>query len=175
MNLIGLGTIVNTKGIYGEMIIMNTPKDIFLPEKCPVFIGYSKSFVEQYFLSKDFKYQTGKRTLFLYGIETKDDAIKFKEKELFLNKEEILKHNDNYIFKEEILGCNIFDIDKNCNIGEVVDIWEMPANNVWLIKTKQGNIPLPVIDDVIKECDFVNGIIKIKMLDGLEEIIIKKK
>jgi 16S rRNA processing protein RimM len=71
------------------------------------------------------------------------------------------------------LDCNVFDIDKNEIIGKIVDIWEMPANNVWIVKTEQGNVPLPVIDDVIKEKDFINKIIKIKMLDGLEELMIK--
>ena len=171
--LIQLGTIVNTKGIAGEMAIINTPKGIFLPAGSPVFIGYSKNFIEKYFLLDDFIGQVSRSNLALKGIESKESALLFKEKGMFAYKEEILKYNENYIFRDEILGCNVFDIEKKCNIGEIVDIWEMPANNVWIVKTSNGDLPLPVIDEVIQDCDFENKIIKIKMLDGLEEIMIK--
>ena len=173
MNLIKLGTIVNTKGINGEMTLINVPKNILLPSKNAVFIGYSEKFIEKYFLSEDFIGQIGRSSLFLKEIKTKEDALQFKEKGLFADKEEILKHNKNYIFKEEILDCDVFDIDKNEIIGKIVELWEMPANNVWIVRMdNKGNLPLPVIDDVIKECDFVNKIIRIKMLDGLEELMV---
>ena len=174
MSLIKLGTIVNTKGINGEMAIINTHKDIFMPSNSAVFIGYSEVFTEKYFLAEDFVGQIGRSILVLKGIETKENALQFKEKGVFAEKKEILKHNDNYIFKEEILNCDVFDIDKNANIGKIVDIWEMPANNVWLVRTENGDLPLPAIDDVIKEFNIENKIIKIKMLSGLEEIMIKK-
>ena len=174
MKLIQLGIIVNTKGIAGELTIINVPKNIFMPVGCPVFIGYSKNFVDKYILSDDFYGQVGRCSLFLEGVESINGAIPLKEKAVFADEEEILKHNNNYIFTEDILGCSVFDIDKDAIIGEIIDVWEMPANNVWLVKTEEGDIPLPVIDDVIKECDFKTKTIKVKMLDGLEEIIIKK-
>ena len=175
MNLINIGIIVNTKGFKGEMKIINTPKNLFLPLNFPVFIGYSESLTEEYFLAEDFFGQIGSSTLFLKGIETKESAILLKEKGIFADKKEILKHNDNYIFNNEIIDCSVFDIDKNVIIGNIIDVLELPANNVWIVRTSDGDIPLPVIDDVIKECDFTNNIIKIKMLDGLEELTIKTK
>jgi len=172
MDLVDLGTIINTKGIDGKMVVVNAPRGVFLPSESSVFVGYSKNFTENFSLLEDFIGEIGRSNLLLKEITTKEDASQLKEKGLFADKKEVLKYNENYIFRDEILDCDVFDIDKNCNIGKVVDIWEMPANNVWVVKIDGvGELPLPVIDDVIKECDLENKIIKIKMLAGLEELI----
>ena len=60
-------------------------------------------------------------------------------------------------------------------IGTVMEWWTMPANDVYLIRTETGELPIPVIDDVVKSVDFRKKRIHIVMIDGLRDIEQKKE
>jgi 16S rRNA processing protein RimM len=47
---------------------------------------------------------------------------------------------------------------------------ELPANDVWLMKYNNMEIPIPVIDDVIKKVDIKNKEIYVELIDGLMEL-----
>ena len=49
MELKKIGNIVNTKGIYGTLLTVGTPKGLFLSKNTEVFIGYSETFNEKFF------------------------------------------------------------------------------------------------------------------------------
>jgi len=49
----------------------------------------------------------------------------------------------------------------------------LPANDVWLLRGEFGDVPLPVIEDVIKKVDLVERKIWIEMMDGLLDIAVK--
>lgn len=183
MPLTQLGIIVNSRGLTGELILANAFKNIYLPAGVSVLIGYNSSFVKEYTLSKDFA--TGNKSsqsiasprrsdaLFLENVCSKEDAEKLKENGVFIDKDLVLTHNKNYIFKEDIINCNVLDEKHNRNVGIIVDVWEMPANDVWIVQNDAGKLPIPAVASVIKDCDFVNKIIKINMLNGLEELMFK--
>jgi len=171
MELKKIGNIVNSKGINGNLILVNCPKGLFLNKDSEVFIGYSESFTEKYILAEDFIGNINKTELSLKSIDSKEKAQELKEKALFATKEDILKNNEGYIFPDEIIGCRVLLLCDGSCIGEIIDIWELPANDVWLVETEKGNLPLPVIDDVIKEIDLHSKVIKIILLDGLLDLI----
>ena len=182
MALIQLGIIVNSKGLAGGLNLANPLKNIYLPAGVSVLVGYNSNFAKEYTLSEvfftdnnkvDSKKQSTKRyaTLFLEGVCSKEDSEKLKENAVFISKNLILKYNQDYIFKEDILDCNVVDDIQNTSVGVIVDVWEMPANDVWIVQNAKGKLPIPVIESVIKHCDFTNKTIKINMLDGLEELM----
>jgi len=173
MSLTQLGIIVNTKGLKGGLILANTPKNIYLPTGFPVLVGYNSSFVREYALSKDFFSGIRRTALFLKNVCSKEEAEKLKENGIFVDKDLVLAHNKDYIFKEDIMNCNVIDNDQNANIGIIIDVWEMPANDVWVVQTDKGKLPVPAVASVVKHCYFANKIIKINMLDGLEELLFK--
>jgi len=172
MELKKIGNIVNSKGINGTLVLVSCSKGLFLNKDCEVFIGYSESRTEKYILAEDFIGSINKSELSLKNIDSKEKAQELKEKGLFANKEDILKFNEGYIFPDEIIGCRVLLLEDNDDcIGKIIDIWELPANDVWIVETEKGNLPLPVIDDVVKEIDIQNKIIKIVLLNGLMDLI----
>jgi 16S rRNA processing protein RimM len=166
-----IGTIMNTKGIDGTLIAVNSPQGIILSKGKKIFIGFSENFTEEFLLSKDFATNFNKSELNLIDINDKEKAAKFKEKAIFALKSDILSENENYIFPDEIIDCSVFDIENNSEIGKITEVWNLPANDVWLVQTESGDLPLPVISDVIKEIDIENKTIKVFLLDGLMELL----
>ena len=111
----------------------------------------------------------------LKEIDNKEKAIELKEQGLFIERNTILKYNPSIVLPDEIIGSKIINNDTDEFIGIVKEYWHLPANDVLLVDTNDGEIPIPYIDDVIKDINIKNRIIKIFLLDGLMELKTKKK
>lgn len=164
-----IGTIAGSKGFKGEMIISDVPVGIEnLKKSCKIGIGYSAKFVKFYTLNA-WRYNKKKSSLKLEEIKNENDVKKIMEKGVFVSKSDIT--TEEIGLTDEIIGCKVFDFESGEELGKIVDVWYLPANNVWLLRMKDGNLPLPVIDDVIKEVDLEKEIIKVHLIPGLIDII----
>lgn len=76
---------------------------------------------------------------------------------------------------DNVEGFEVLEWGTGEKIGTVLEWWTMPANDVYLIRTETGELPIPVIDDVVKSVDFKKKRIHIVMIDGLRDIEQKKE
>ncbi len=175
-NIKQIAVITGTRGLVGEVLIKNFPGKLFLPKDTEIFIGFSKNFYDKYELEKEVFTGSGNNVpgLFLKDITSKELAEELKEKGVFVQRETIIQHNPDFLFEDELIDCKVLDVQTDEIIGEISEIWTMPANDVWLVSTSEGDIPLPVIPDVIKSVDLEERVIKVFLIDGLLELMNKK-
>jgi ribosomal 30S subunit maturation factor RimM len=76
---------------------------------------------------------------------------------------------------EEILGCWVVEEESGRVLGTVVDIWLLPANDVWVIETETSYLPLPVVSEVVRRVDPKERRIEVRLLPGLLEIAEPKR
>ena len=174
MKLIKLGTIVNTKGKIGKLIISCVPNQLFLSAETAVFIGFSESFSEKFFLKNDVICCDSYVDVYLKNIDTIDAATSLKEKAIFAEESIIRTANPDLLLETDIIDCEVVDEKTNSVIGRIVEVWYLPANNVWLMECDTCEVPLPVVDDVIKDVDIANKKIIVEMIDGLWETASKR-
>lgn len=101
------------------------------------------------------------------GVESIDDVNKIMRRVLFMDRAEAnLAEGENFI--QDLIDCSVIDIDSGVCYGKITDVMETGANDVWQVTADDGKeYLLPVIDDVIKETDVENAVIKIKPLRGI--------
>jgi|APTNR8051073442_1049403.scaffolds.fasta_scaffold05309_3 16S rRNA processing protein RimM len=164
-----VGVIVKTKGYKGEMIVIDIPKAIeSVSDNIDVKIGYSEQFSKKFRLLQFKRYQKN-ANLKLKEIASDIEANSLREHGLFVLKTDINRKKNTYI-DHELAGCKVYNIQTNELLGEIVDIMELPANDVWVMRTDKAEIPLPVIDDVIKSVDIEKKEIRIELMDGLMDL-----
>lgn len=164
-----VGVIVRTKGFKGELVLTEVPKAIdSVAKDIQVKIGYSEQFSKTYTLTNFKRYQKG-ANIKLKEIMNDDQGKELKEHGLFVSKENINRKENVYI-DHELAGCKVFDNESGEELGIIVDIYELPANDVWVMESNGKEVPLPVIDDVIISVDIDKKEIRIKLLDGLMEL-----
>ncbi|PKL78541.1 MAG: 16S rRNA processing protein RimM [Ignavibacteriae bacterium HGW-Ignavibacteriae-4] len=164
-----VGVIVKTKGYKGEMIVIDIPKAIeSVSSDIDVKIGYSEQFARKFRLTQFKRYQKN-GNLKLKEIDSDADANALREHGLFVLKTDVNRRKNTYI-DHELAGCKVYNIQNNELLGEIVDIMELPANDVWVMRTETAEIPLPVIDDVIKSVDIEKKEIRIELMDGLMDL-----
>ncbi len=174
-NLKYVGTIVNYKGLNGCILANYLPKGLILPAGCEIYVGFSENFCDKYILTQELAGNINKAEIYLNGIDSKEKALNLKEKGIFVEHNIAIKYNPDFIFHDEIIGATVINIDTNEHVGEIIDIWELPANNVWLVSSPNGELPIPVIDDVVKDVNIEEKLIKIHILDGLMDLLNKSK
>ena len=104
----------------------------------------------------------------LEGIDTVEMAEKLKNTVLFMKREDAHLPQGEW-FISELLGCKVIDFeDENICYGEITDVAETGANDVWYVKTPLGEeVLIPAIPDVVKKCDVEAEKVYIHALRGL--------
>lgn len=164
------GTISQPKGYKGIAIVVDIPFDIgAVKPGSKALVGFSEKFAREFAIEKWQKFK-GIAEVKFTGINSDSDVLKLKEMGVFVEREE-LKKERNIVLTDEIADCVVIDADTGEQIGTIIEVWDMPANDVWLVKTPEGDLPVPVIDDVVIERDFANKIVKIRLIDGLMDLL----
>jgi 16S rRNA processing protein RimM len=170
-----IGTITGTSGFDGGLIVKNTPLNIEnIKEKSVVRIGFSENFSEEYVLNSC-DYFNSDCKIYLEGVSSKEQALTLKENGIFVDEKDIVLTNKNLFLAEDLIGCSVYNNETKNFIGIIKEVMELPANDVWLVKTEAGDLPLPFIDDVVKFVDIKTKRIEIILIEGLNELITGRK
>jgi 16S rRNA processing protein RimM len=100
---------------------------------------------------------------------TMSSIDQLKDNGVFIDEKELLRDNEQY-YISDLLECTVID-EQGILLGRITDVWIMPANDVWVLTTNDGDIPLPVIDDVILSTDIEKKQIVIRLIDGLTDLL----
>jgi 16S rRNA processing protein RimM len=168
-----LGTITKTKGYSGQLIVADLAYSISIQPDTKVFIGFSENFTKEFEIS-DWDLKTKKAFLRLTGIDDDIKASKFAEQGIFID--EVVLQNLIETEDKIDLDNNYILIEQNGNIiGTIAEQWELPANDVWLVKTDKGDLLVPVLEQNILHIDESKNTITYEMIDGLMELLDEEK
>jgi 16S rRNA processing protein RimM len=165
------GTITGTKGFDGRMTLRATPENIMsVRSGAECYIGYSKKFTTKYYVDS-WKKTRKEHLLSLKNIVSKEEAINLKEQAVYVNKKDIIQEKKDSYSVGTLLDCIVYDVNTGEKIGKMKDVYLLPANDVWIVNTRKGELPIPFVDEVVKKVDIPNARIEIEMIEGLEELI----
>ena len=134
-----------------------------------VFVGFSREFAEPVRVAA---YHQGRQrtVLRLQGIDTPEAAQELLEKAVYVDAADVgVEQTDRHAISE-IEGAEAFDED-GVLVGTVAEVWLLPAQDVWVIRTPGGStIPLPVLDHTVLTVDTTLRRITVRVPDGLVDI-----
>ena len=161
-----VGQIVNTNGLKGLLKINPFTDDITRFERLKtIFIEHKKELLE--FEIESVRYQKKQVLLKLKGIDTIEEAEKYREDYLKINrnKEEKLPEDTYYIV--DLIGLDIYTENGEL-LGKLDDVFSTGSNDVYVVKNSEGKqILLPAISDVIKNIDLEQKKIVVNLIEGL--------
>ncbi|MEW6686748.1 MAG: ribosome maturation factor RimM [Candidatus Edwardsbacteria bacterium] len=167
-NRLTVGKITKTQGKQGEVTVQ--PLSDFparLKKLEEVYLVDSQKNREQQVKIQRVK-QKGNTFIFKFeGIDSVETANQFKNYTLQIKIEEIssLVEDQYYIF--QLLGLKVFDLNGDF-LGEIAEIWELPANDVFVIRKEKREILIPAIKEVVKSVDLEHKEMIIHLMPGLQ-------
>ena len=158
------GKIVTTHGIRGEVKIMpytDTPE--LLSEFDRLFIGKDKKeiIIER---ARVFKNMVIAK---IQGVDTPEDAEKYRNKILFMHRDDFILDEDTY-FIQDLIGMEVKDADTGVLYGKITDVMQTGANDVYVIQGEKEYL-VPAIPDVVVSTDVDGNLMLIRPLEGLFE------
>lgn len=168
-NLIRVGVIASTHGIRGEVKVFPTTDDVDRFKKLKIVILDTGK--EQINLEiEGIKFFKQMVILKFKGIDNINDIEKYKGKDLLVTRENAVKLNKGEYFIFDLIGCNVVT-DENHELGELTEVIQTGANDVYVVKTNEGKeILLPYIKDCILNVDIEQKQIQVHILPGLLDL-----
>jgi 16S rRNA processing protein RimM len=101
------------------------------------------------------------------GIETPEDAGLLRNQWVYIKAKDAQPLPEGQIYQHELFGFRVMDENDN-PLGELVEIIETGANDVYVIKDDSGKeILLPAIPSVILDLDPTRRLMRVHLLEGL--------
>ena len=142
-DLLQVGVISSTHGIAGEVKVFPTTDDItrfdYLKE---VVLDTGKERLE--LTVSGVKYFKNMVILKFKGIDNINDVEKYRGCSLWVTRENAVELEEDEYFICDLIGLNVIT-DKGEELGELVDVIQTGANDVYAVRTKEGReVLLPV-------------------------------
>jgi 16S rRNA processing protein RimM len=101
------------------------------------------------------------------GIETPEAAGALRNQWVYVNAADVPSLPEGKLYQHELFGFRVVD-ENDIPLGELVEIIETGANDVYVVRNEAGKeILLPAIPSVILETDSSRRIMRVHLLEGL--------
>ena len=154
------GEIVNTHGIRGEVKIQpwsDTPD--FLCDFDTIYLD-GKPYV-----LLDARVHKSCLIASLKGVDDVNSAMLLKGKIVSVDRDEVeLPEGRHFIV--DLIGLEVRQADTGEVLGKLVDVLDLPANQVYVVKGKREYL-IPAVDEFILETNLDEGYINVHLLEGM--------
>ncbi len=165
-----VGVIITTHGLKGEVKVYPTTEDVKRYDDLDkVYIDNGRS--KECLRVERVRYFKNLVIVKFRELDRIEDVERLIKKDLFVSREDAIPLGENEFFVCDLIGLKCVT-DEGRELGEVVDVMETGANNVYIVSSKDDpkkEILLPVTDEVILETSLEKGTITVHMLPGLED------
>ena len=101
------------------------------------------------------------------GIDTPEEAGQYRNQWAYVNASEVPPLPEGQLYQHELFGFQVVDENEE-PLGELVEIIETGANNVYVVRADSGKeILLPAIPSVILDLDAERRRMRVHLLEGL--------
>ena len=165
MEYILIGKIVSTHGIKGEIKLISDfeYKDKAFKVNNKLYIGENKKaeVMTSYRRHKNYDMIT------LEGYIDINQVLHFKGEKVYLNKEDLLLDENEYL-DSSLIGLNIYD--NNDLLGEIIEVFSPSANQKVIRFSKNGkNFLVPYVKSFVKKIDLSNKKVILYSMEGVLE------
>lgn len=162
-----IGQIVNTSGLKGIVKINSFSDDMRRFEELDkVLIEKNKELTE--YVIEEVRYSKNQVLVKFKGIDTIDDAKKFKNCYIKIPREEAKKLPEDTYYIVDLIGINVY-LEDGILVGEIIDVFPTGSNDVYVVRREENNdLLIPAIKDVIKSINIEEKKMIINLIEGLE-------
>jgi 16S rRNA processing protein RimM len=159
-----VGFLRRAHGVHGEIILdLHTDFPERLQSGKKLFVGQER---KQMTLLGSRPHAKGMLLKFK-GIETPEEAGQLRNQWVYVKATELPRLPEGKIYQHELFGFDVVDESGN-SLGELVEIIETGANDVYVVRSESGKeILLPAIPSVILEADSTQRVMRVHLLEGL--------
>ncbi len=159
-----VGVIANTHGVRGEVKVYPTTDDVNRFKKLKeIYMGDEKAPLH----IQSVKFQKNMVILGFKEFTTLNEVEGLRNKELFVDRAHAVKLQKDEYFISDLIGMKAVT-DEGKTLGEVQDVLQTGANDVYVVKTTDGKeVLLPAIKECVLNVDMNERVMSVHIMEGL--------
>lgn len=159
--IIAIGKIGRPRGLNGDLYI--TPETDF-PERFldlkEIFVHTNKEWKNYNIVSS--RLLSGRPLIKFEAVNNAESARRLTNCSVGVDKTNLVSLPGDTFFLHQLIGCKVFNFETSDEIGEIVDVEQYPANDVYLIKDKNSVFyRMAAVKDFVKEINMQDKTIMI--------------
>ena len=161
-----IGKIVTTRGLKGELKVYSHTDEIerFL-DLDYFYIGKDRE--TKYYIEKASIIADNMAVIKIKGFDTVESVQKLISKFMFVDRENSYKLDEDEMFIVDMIGMEV-KTESGDIIGELTDVLQYTANDVYIVKSKEGKEYLiPATYEIVPEINQEENYIIVKPIAGL--------
>lgn len=167
MAYVKIGIIVNTHGIQGEIKIKHFTDDVERFEELDYLYIATDAGMKRFEI-EGVRYAKSLPLLKLENLNSIDDAENYKGRDVYIDSSQLRELPEGTYHVFDLVGMSVVENGKV--IGEMVDVNQNAYQDLYLVKTSNGQIiQIPAVKAFVKSIDIENGIIKVELIEGMLE------
>jgi len=156
LEFITVGKLGKTRGVKGEIYV--TPLTDF-PERFvdqkEIFIDHRGQWVK--YKLESARLVSGRPVLKIEGLNSREDAARFTNRRLAVTRNQLVELPEGSFYIFDLIGCYVYDSENGNPIGKIIEVQQLPANDVYVIKKEDGGeVLLPAIKHLVMKVDIEN-------------------
>ncbi len=166
-DLLQVGVITTTHGLKGEVKVFPTTdeKERFKELKQVILdTGTGKLDLE----IESVRFFKNLVILKFKGINDINDVEPYRKKNLYVTRENAVQLKENEYFIADLIGLAVVEEDGE-ELGELCDVLQTGANDVYCVKKDDQEILIPAIRECIRSVDIAAGKMTVHLLPGLRD------
>ena len=109
---------------------------------------------------------SGSVLLKLQGIDTPEVAAKLRDELIHVAVEDAVELPQGKVYLYQLIGIKVRTVEGQ-PLGQITDILDTGANDVYVVKDGESEVLLPAIPDVVQEINLETGEMVVKLMEGL--------
>lgn len=159
-----IGRILKPHGVQGEMrvdVISELPERFTWLDE--VYIGHANPTLKTV---ESIRFHKSWALLKLAGCDDRNSANLLRSQLVQIPESEGLPLQDGEYYLYQLIGLKVYTEDQEY-LGDISEVLETKANNVFVVKASDAEILLPDISEVIRDIDFESGVVTVRLMPGL--------
>ena len=159
-----VGVIANTHGVRGEVKVYPTTDDVNRFKKLKeIYMGDEKAPLH----IQSVKFQKNMVILGFKEYTSLNEVEGLRNKELFVDRAHAVKLQKDEYFISDLIGMEVVT-DEGKTLGEVQDVLQTGANDVYVVNTTDGKeVLLPAIKECVLNVDMNERVMSVHIMEGL--------
>jgi 16S rRNA processing protein RimM len=102
----------------------------------------------------------------LEGVTDVPSALAMRNATLYIDRADVHLPKGSF-FLADLMGLEVRDAQSGEVLGQIADILNMPASNVYVVRGGQREIMIPAVPEFIAETNVEGGYLRVNLIEGL--------
>lgn len=157
---VAVGRVLAPFGVSGEIKVEPlAPPQTFEPGRSVTLRGAGREIESS-------RRHKGTVLLKLAGIDTPEDVSIYRGEYLQVPEGDLAALEEGEYYRYELIGLRVVSTEGD-ELGEITEVLERPANDVFVVRGPKGEALIPAVDHIVRRVDIEGGVVTVEVLPGL--------